>query len=485
MLFGGVLNTDAPASQTSAQARVEIFAALWQLGESGNPYCANPRLLTVLRLVPLLHEHQAGKLLQPLRESYGRDRLIKGLVAASHGLDVAPEVAALAAAIDDLSGQLTDALGALAQPLAAAHAEMTARAHSLAENLTPAEDLAAMTGDPDSLRVAVLPSLFLPPPQTGRHGALVTPPGETPVAHLHFGYPLDQAPESFGITRYWVVGGGWHYAVDRFIRRHWAPIAAELRAMPDLERALTEALAPHRETVTWPMVLAEHVNIALKCQLSRRAALPELVHRGFARARGLAFFPWFDDWITSLADRPAEFVKHFRRLPQVVATERDALLAAATRMHSGPPSINLALANGQGKAVVVVPDRWDGALVDAISERWALVTPTLMRESHWQETTARDDLPVIAFGEAGRDALVDGLLADRGQTLDRSTEGDDLLVALVPPERAGRPWRMAVAVCDPLVAGGFAAEQALDLFHSIARFSGGRFIKGDGLAAAL
>jgi hypothetical protein len=254
--------------------------------------------------------------------------------------------------------------------------------------------------------------------------------------------------------------------------------------MSAVETTLVAALTPHRESTSWPLVLAEHINIALKCQLSRQADLPQVVHRGFARARGLAFFPWFDQWIEALAGNPATFLDGFRALPQAVAEACESLVAIAARTASGPPSINLALAQGERTAVLVIPDHWSDPVTTAIGQRWRMVAPTLMREGAWRRSVTRDQTPVIVFGEAGRDSLVDELLAHRAVQFERSPQGGDIVVALVPAPVMGTPWRLAVAVGDQEVAADFAVEQAMDLFHGVARFAGHRFVSGDGLAPA-
>lgn len=468
----------ATPSQLAAE-RTELLAVLWQVLDGDSAYCANPRLLMAMRLVPELQATTAIALLRELRQATSRDQLIKGLVGAAHGQPASTEIAELAAAIDGLSDAWDGLLEALAPLVSAGYREMRERADPLAAGLEPAADLAAITGERDVLDVVVLPSLFLPPPQNGRHSVLVDA-GARPVAYLFYGYPLDDDPAQFGINAYWLLGGAWHYAVNRFIGRHWPAISADLRAMPDLQTALTAALADHRGTIEWPQIVGEHASIALKCILCAHARLPETIHRSFARTQGLALFGWFREWIAQLALDPRTFVAGFRDLPRTLDARRDELVAAANATRSGPAAINFALASREHRPVIVLPDHWNDALRERIGRRWSLVTGSLLREREWRSAEERACASAIVFGQVGRDGLIDELLTSRDLTLDQSPEGGEVLVSLFPGESVRRPWQIAIAVHDPEVAGNFAAENLMGLFHGTARFAGYRFVGGDG-----
>ncbi len=463
-----------------AAERTELLALLWQVLDGDSAYCANPRLLMITRLVPELRNAPATAALLALRETTSRDRLIKGLVCEAHGLSVASDIAALAAALDALSDAWDGLLEALAPPLTTAYRQMRERADPLADKLDAAADLAAVTGEHEALDVIVLPSLFLPPPQNGRHSALIEPPGERPVAYLHYGFPLDDDPAQFGITSYWLLGGAWHYPVNRFIRRHWPAIAEDLRGMPGLEASLTAALADHRAEIAWPQVIAEHVDVALKCILCAHVRMPEVVHRSFARTQGLAMFGWFREWMAELARDPHTFVAGFRDLAQVMAARSDELVATAKATRSGPAAINFALASRENRPVIVLPDHWDDGLRERIGRRWSLVTGSLLREREWRAAEARPS--AIVFGQIGHDGLVDELLTRRALTLDKSAEGGEVLVSLFTGESVRTPWQIAIAVHEPEVAGNFAAENLMGLFHGTARFAGYRFVEGNGMA---
>ncbi|MGB7034604.1 MAG: hypothetical protein WBD71_03680, partial [Xanthobacteraceae bacterium] len=463
----------ATPAQRAAE-RVELMALLWQILDGDAAYCVNPRLLMATRFVPELQTAAATGQLRALRQTTNRDSVIKGLVTAAHVSaahvsaahvsaahvsaahvsaanwpPIEIEIAGLAASLDALSEQWDGLLGGLAAPLTATYRQMRERAAPLSAGMDPAADMTAVTGEHDPLELVILPSLFLPPPQNGRHSVLVDAPAQGAVAYLLFGYPLDDDPLQFGINRYWLLGGAWHYAVDRFIERHWPAMAAELRAMPKLKSALTTALAEHRETVIWPQVVAEHVSIAVKCLLCDYAEMPQIVHLGFARTQGLAFFAWFRDWMTELARHPDTFAAKFRHLPQAMRSRQDELVAVATAAPSGPASLNFALASREHRPIIVLPDHWNESLRQRISRRWSLVTGEILRASEWCRIPDPAPASLIAFGQVGRDRMIDELLTRRGLTLEETAEGGDLLVSLFPPERARKPWQIAIAVHDP------------------------------------
>ncbi|MCJ2188481.1 hypothetical protein [Novosphingobium beihaiensis] len=473
-----------PLPQATARERVaervELMALLWQVLDGDTAYCANPRLLMVTKIVPELLEDSATTQLAALRETQGRDSIIKGLTADVHGSGADPAVHELAEALDSLSDRWDGLLQALAIPLHKAYRDMCQRAGQLVEGFDPAGDLQSLTGERDALTVAILPSLFLPPPQNGRHSSLVVSPDGAATGYLFYGFPLDNDPARFGINSSWLLGGAWHYAVTRFIERRWPALGKALQADPGLEAALTAALAAHRAQVAWPQCIAEHLTIALKCALCRQAGLADLIHRIFAKAQGAAFFDWFAEWTTELARDPESFVREFERLPEILAARQGELIETADATRSGPASINFALSSRQDR-VLVVPDHWSEELSERIRRRWSLVSRAFERESTWRERSGPQDVCVIAFGQAGRDRLIDSLLDARGLTLDRSDDGGDVLVSLSPPDRALKPWQLAVAVHDPEVAGNFAAEHVMGLFHRTARFSDYQLVEGDGM----
>jgi len=74
--------------ERNAAESVEWLAALWELAEGKESQCANPHLLTLLRLSPRVSVHPALVCVAGLRREQSRDRLIKILVEAARQLDI-------------------------------------------------------------------------------------------------------------------------------------------------------------------------------------------------------------------------------------------------------------------------------------------------------------------------------------------------------------------------------------------------------------
>jgi hypothetical protein len=458
--------------------RVELLALLWQVLDGDAAYCANPRLLMITKLLPELQQDQATQKLAVLRKTYDRDRLIKLLTGDAHGVNTDPTIRALAADLDTLSNRWDALLQGLAAPLTQAYHTMRDRAAQLTVGLDPVRDMERLTGEHDSLTLRFCPSLFLPPPQTGRHSSLVSSHDGGAAAYLFFGFPLDSDPAQYGINAPWLLGGAWHYPVTRFIERHWPAIAPALASDKQLETALSAALQGHRDKVVWPGFIVEHLVLVLKCALCRASGLPDRVHRDFARTQGAAFFDWFVSWISDIAKNSADFVTAFELLPETLAAKQRDLIEAADMMQSGASSINFAMASRQPR-VIVVPDHWDVALREKIRRRWSLVARTIIAESEWNQRAGRAVECMIAFGEVGRDQMVDDLLDAIDDEPVAIGAEHDLIVALLPQRRANSPWQLAIGVRDAELAGSFSAEHTMKSFQRIARFSRSDFASTD------
>lgn len=468
-LTGCPHRSDATLAELCAE-RVELMALLWQMLDGDAAYCANPRLLMVTKLLPELLDDPAARLLAILRETYDRDRVVKLLTSDAHGTGNDPAGQTFASALDALSNRWDSLLQGLAAPLTQAYCTMRDRAERLTEGLDPVGDMHRLTGERDPLTMVFSPSLFLPPPQNGRHSSLVTSGDGNSTAYLFYGFPLDSDPARFGINPHWLRGGAWHYPVTRFVERHWQSISATLTNDKMLGTALTAAMEDHRDKVMWPGCIAEHLVLALKCALCRESGLPDLVHRDFARTQGAAFFDWFVTWMMCIVQDPPRFVAEFERLPKTLAARQQELIDAAAAMQSGASSINFAMASRQPR-VIVVPDHWDDALREKIRRRWSLVARTIIAESDWRQRVGGEAECVIAFGEVGSDKLIDDLL----QTIEDDPEtigsGHDLVVALMPHHRAKNPWQLAIGVRDSELAGSLAAEHVMRSFQRTVRFS--------------
>lgn len=447
--------------ERNAAENVEWLAALWELSEGKESQCANPHLLTLLRLSPRVSAHPALACVSRLRRVESRDRLIKTLVSAAYGETAHPE---LQGPLQAFAAEAERMLGAGFYGLIQqARAEAKQRVEEIAGELNPAADLAAVTGERLPLRVVLMPSVFLPPPQSGRHGALVRQP-EGWVAHLGFGFPLRQDPERFNINRIWLLGGGWHYAIHLYLERYWPPIEQRLAENRELAEAVSRVLGPPQDYrgAPWTDVLRLHVNVALKGLLSQRFGLPDVLHRAFARASGLTLFPWFEEWLRGSGAEGAALAAHISTLPEALAAERPRWESLARTEAAAPPTVNLALLSPNARrACLVVPDEWSEEAATAAVAGWRLLPLPLLRYGEWVRTRSQDGNPVIAFGEPERNPLVRRVLAQRGLSLDTLEATDPAIIALSSPDPE-EAWRIAVAVKRPETAAALRMEMALN-----------------------
>jgi hypothetical protein len=460
----------------NAAESVEWLAALWELAEGKESQCANPHLLTLLRLSPRVSAHPALACVAGLRREQSRDRLIKILVEAAYGEAAQP---VLQSALQSFAAEAEGRLGAGFYGLIRqARDEARQRVEEIAGEMNPSEDLAAVTGEWIPLRVVLSPSVFLPPPQSGRHGALVRQPEEW-VAHLFFGFPLRQDPQKFNINRIWLLGGAWHYAIHLYLDRYWPQIAQRLAADRELAEAVTLALGPPQDHrgAPWTEVLRMHVNVALKGLLSQRFGLPDVLHRAFARATGLKLFPWFEEWLRGGGAEGSALGAYISTLPEALAAERPRWESSARAEAGAPPSVNLALLSPSARrACLVVPDEWSDEAAAAAVAGWRLLPLPLLRYGEWARTRAHDANPVIAFGEPGRNPLVRRVLAQRGLSLDTLETDDPAIIALSPPDPGAAAWCIAVAVSRPETAAALRMEMALNETSRYILLQGGNVI---------
>lgn len=450
---------------------VEWLAALCQLRGEGEPPSANPHLLTLLRFTPKLGDHPAFECVSRLRRAQSRDQLIKALVNAAYTEtagrgELDKSLQAFGADVEELLG--SGPHGVIGQ----ARAEAAQRTADIAGELDPATDLAEITGERLPLRVVLAPSVFLPPPQAGRHGALLRRPNEW-VAHLHFGFPLHQVPGQFSIGRPWLLGGGWHYAIHLYLEGCWPEVARRLADEEELSLALAAALSEHAEGSVENRLRA-HVNVALKCLLSRRLGVPDSVHRAFAQARGLVLFPWFEEWLLGSGVEGAELAQHIAALPEALAASRPRWERMARSGSSLPSVVNLALVSPSARrASLVVPDTWSEDAAAAAVAGWRLLPLPLVRYGDWMRTRAGSGDPVIAFGEPENNPLVRRVLEQRGLSLASLDAAEPAIIALSLPGFEDAPWCLAVAVKRPQAAAGLRMEMALKHTNSYVIFESG------------
>lgn len=442
---------------------IEWLAALWELTEGRDSRCANPGLLTLLRFTPGLSAHPATVAVASERPRNSRDPLIKAIVRDTYGEPTS--AAELRRALEDLAARSHDIVGAgTCQVVAEARAEAERRVEAIAGRLDPAADLAAVTGEQVQLQIVVAPSVFLPPPQSGRHGVLLRR-GDRWVAHLHFGFPLAGDVEAFDISRPWLLGGAWHYAIDIYLQRHWPSIAERLADRRDLGEAVSAASQSAIESSrggegSWIDALRAHVGIAFKCLLSKQQGLPDGIHRAFARAAGLSLFPWFEAWLIDAASQGRPLDTVLQTLPDALTQDRSAWEGLG-RAAGLPPTVNLALISpGARRASLVVPDDWSDDATTAAVAGWKLLPLPVVRLSEWLRASS-GGTPVIAFGDPAENPLVGRVLAQRGLALEALEATRPAIIALSAPGFEGAPWCIAVAVERPETAAMLHMEMVL------------------------
>jgi hypothetical protein len=450
-----------------ATEAVEWLAALWELTGPMPSRSANPHLVALLRDVPAVLAHPALAEVARVRESTGRDALIKSVVrgvydrTAPIGLDAA--LAAFVAEVEGLLGPTRHA--AIAEARAAAQQAAAA----LAGPLDPAGDVARLTGERVALRAVLAPSVFLPPPGAGRHSVLVRRPDGSFVAHLHFGFPLLSDPRQVALNRTWLLGGAWHYAIQLALDRHWPAIAARLTDRPDLRESLHAVIAAANadrpfqtgpDGRPWTDALAAHLNIAIKCVMAQRLGLPDYVHRDAAIGQGCVLSPWLEAWLLDGLDTPATFAAHLATLPDALAAGRAdwERLAAAATMRS-TTCLGGVLGSPEARcATIVLPDEWSAAAADAAALPWHPLSLPTARYSDWRRTAAHGTRPVIAIGEPARHPLVRRVLDQRGLRLSDVRAPAPAIVALSLPDFPDAPWCIAVAVTHPETAADLRAD---------------------------
>jgi hypothetical protein len=409
-----------------------------------------------------------------LRRVQSRDRLIKAVASAAYG--EASDQLGLFEALQSLRAEAEDLLGSGPYRfIQQGRGEARQRVADLAGKLDPAADLAEVTGERLPLRVVLAPSVFLPPPQAGRHGALVRRSEEW-VAHLSFGFPLHQDPEQFSINRPWLLGGAWHYAIHLYLERYWPSIARRLAERHELAAAVEQALGAmqDRDVRPWTDILRTHVNVAMKGLLSRRLGLPDSVHRAFARASGLVLFPWVEEWLQDSRAEGTALAAHIATLPEALAAARPRWESLARSGASSPPTINLALISPSARrACFVVPDEWSAEAAAAAVAGWRLLPLPLVRYGEWLRARTAGAGPVIAFGEPERNPLVRQVLEQRGLDLAATAAADPAIIALSAPGFEAAAWCIAVAVTRPETANPLHIEMALQQTSSYVILDGG------------
>jgi hypothetical protein len=432
------------------------------------------------------HGKLALGLLKLLRNLHSRDRLIKEVVSAAHGLDGTAsselEREALAALVDEL-GRIDNLLGwrLRGEELGRSFEKLRTKFNPFVVGLDPAGDIAAITREPCPLSIAVAPCMFVPPPQEGRHGVML-PLAESPVVQLYFGFPLHNDPVRYGIDRQFLCSGAWHYGLSAFLRNCWPAVANVLQRMEAIEDVFAGSLRPDRKR-PWPAAVEEHLKLALRSHLAERSGGRRRHFEILAEAFSLPHFSWFAQWIEDGFRSEQSLRDQLRDLPRALAEAvRDGALAR--RACKAPDAINLTLiAQSRNALHVVVPDEWDDGLLALARKSWRALAAPVLRQSEWRVRDGSGTSPAIALGAPDNNALVSTVLERRAMHL--PPEDDAILLALLPSSKDQEGWYIAVASKRAELAAAVTLEAAVRLTCSYAILRGQRVIAADGVTGGL
>lgn len=441
---------------------VELLAAAWAaLSPDGAAALANPELAPVLDLFRPAADHPALRLLARLRETLSRDQVIKALVHALTGSPQAtPHGQMLARALGELEARLGPEWARLTGPGRALAAE---RLRPLAEGLAPAEEVSRLCREPVPVTFHFYPSLFLPLPMDGRHGAAVPGEGGTEV-FMFFGFPLTREPEEYGITRLWLQRGGWHYAAREYFGRVGTAVADALAEPPRTAGRLLAALPPFAGG-SLQGVFLHHLNLGLRYGLFLQQGVGRATFALLATALGFPLISWFQEEMDRYLHGPwLEGVPLRAVIPGMAARFRDDLprltgLAEAPGPQM-PDLISCALLPlwAQGMRVVV-PDPWRRRTdrYEKLARAWGRYRVEVVTRSEWEAHPDWHPSPAILCGHPAQQEEIGQILERLGIRVTGSGvamdgfagEGRDLtLVALDGPRADDRSWRMVVTGPD-------------------------------------
>jgi hypothetical protein len=366
-------------------------------------------------------------------------------------------------------------LGAL---VAEERSQACCRIGALSAALDPIGDLSRLLREPLSMSVEVVPSLLLPPPQEGRHGASHTADGYT-RSWLSFGFPLSSPPERYGIDRDFLRFGAWAYGIRTWLASA-APAFQTAEGMPELRCMLAE-LAPAGRTPE--ALLRSHLDLALRNELGRAIGTTEQQFRMMAKARGLRWFDWFAEWVSSRRRMELPLRHQLSKLPRALLDSKGELEQAPAPEF--PSAINLVLMSAfRGRPSLVVPDCWPEAWCKELLASWSPLQLPLLRYGDWYRAAAADGAasghaaPAIAVGSPEDNPLVAALLQLRELDLCQLDGlNAPLLVALERPAATGEPWYLVLATRHSALAAALPLETLLRLTATWAWLDGFQVVR--------
>ncbi len=458
---------------------VEWLALLWWKAAPECSRPANPSLASQVAASISPTGDLALGLVRLLQDFYSRDRAIKAVVSVASGVDWHEQeqlhqvIEALCSELGKIDRELCDDREAV---LWQAREVAKERIRVMVVGLDPAADLESVTGEVCSLETVLCPSLFLPPPQDGRHGAVVSLGEGKTIAHMYFGLPLDGGLMRYGIDRQFLSTGAWHYALTGILQPLWGEVADAIRPLSEVEHAFEGASGEGGER-PWPGVVEAHLRFALRSHLAEEIGAKRKHFRLFAQAFSVLHFDWFADWLDQRRAENCSLSRAIQRLPADLATAaHEGKLKADGG--SGPTAINLTLISGDRRGLTaVVPDLWGEELIAAVRAGWRALDVPVIRHGDWCESES--STPTIAFGEPSDNPLVAAVLERRGLQVPQSRE--QTLLALSAVKSIPCPWTLAISARDPEVAAAVSLEVSVRLTCTFAVLEGEQVISADGI----
>lgn len=404
--------------------------------------CSPLLLRTVAAAIPL-ERSLAAVLLARIGVSRTRQDVLAGLLraeaVASGGCgDAAQEYVVLWQCLGDLDAEHGSQLRRLTSAPTRA---VRARLKALIDDVPDPGILLATASKRPSL--VICPTLWLPPPQDGRHAAIVPTPRGTTVL-LWLGMPAE-GPLPVAVTPTFLRDGLW----VMWLRAYLQQVCPWLRDGPPrgLNRLAAQALASRRRFSTAGDLVLRHLAVVIQAQLfAANGGAPDSI-REMALAQGYWWFDWFwrdlnakpraislDRWLVDLLDRMLADHGTLRQMwqrPTLASNKVSVLFVEA--LHGGEVRLRL-------------PAGIQRATRKALRERWSAVPVRLCTARH-QSVSFQPPRGI----QRGTISIV----LDRQSRYRKALVPSVKLMAIAP---ARRSWHVVICVPDEAALGIIGPE---------------------------
>lgn len=415
-----------PLSAEEIVRRVDWFSLLWAVADDSTD-CANPALLAqVVQRISLIYT-PAALLIKAFTSSMGRGDLIARIVpkesiyrAPAEGMNEASSQATTSpedtpedefSFLWDLLGDVERANGDVLRDLITSAQEIAlARCEAMIAEFAPKqklEDLLAWkpstspgawaARDPAlNLDFVLHPSLWLPPPQDGRHSLVRRVAGRT-IIFLFFGLQLDVSPEASNVSPAFLRDGLWVLGLRAYISECCPWLQARgTHASVLLPPPGVNFFEVQRRFRDWPELVLRHLSIVLQARLLSTigGSLDDV--RAMALAQGYWLYDWFDGFI---AARPLDMPlsNWLQHLPCALEADGKMLVQqwAPQPLSSMAISVLFVEALQRGNVRITLPDGLPDQVIRDFRRRWQN-TPTTI--THAADSADRSLQPASYHG---------------------------------------------------------------------------------------